>query len=68
MTAAASYFGRLASATTRTELTALARATAWLNSQPLTAIDLQGKVVLIECLDVQLHQLAAATLFCPGLG
>ena len=48
MTAAASYFGTLASATTRTELHPLARATAWLNSQPLTDSDLQGKVVLIE--------------------
>src|SRR5215469_7039816 len=48
MTAAASYFGTFASATTRTELTPLARASAWLNSQPLTDTDLQGKVVLIE--------------------
>jgi len=48
MTVAASYFGTFASATTRTELTPLARASAWLNSQALTDTDLQGKVVLIE--------------------
>ena len=48
MTAAASYFATLASAATRSELYPLARATAWLNSQPLTESDLQAKVVLIE--------------------
>jgi thiol-disulfide isomerase/thioredoxin len=30
------------------DLAALARATAWLNSAPLTAADLQGKVVLVD--------------------
>ena len=48
MTFGAACFGALASAKTGTDLTPLARATAWLNSQPLTGIELQGKVVLIE--------------------
>ena len=30
------------------ELSSLRRATGWLNSQPLTAADLRGKVVLID--------------------
>jgi thiol-disulfide isomerase/thioredoxin len=45
-------FGTIASAKTwfgdRGELSALANATTWLNSQPLTATELHGKVVLIE--------------------
>src|SRR6476660_3362706 len=32
----------------RSELSALGNATAWLNSQPLTAAELRGKVVLVE--------------------
>jgi thiol-disulfide isomerase/thioredoxin len=48
MTAAAGYFATIASAKPRTELSSLDRATAWLNSQPLTDNELQGKVVLIE--------------------
>jgi thiol-disulfide isomerase/thioredoxin len=48
MTVAAGHFGGLASAKTRTGLTPLGRATAWLNSQPLRDTELQGKVVLIE--------------------
>jgi thiol-disulfide isomerase/thioredoxin len=48
MTVAAGHFGRMASAKTRTGLTPLGRATAWLNSQPLTDTELHGKVVLIE--------------------
>ena len=30
------------------ELSSLSRATAWLNSEPLTAAGLRGKVVLVE--------------------
>src|SRR6516225_3284057 len=48
MTVAAGYFARIASAKTRSELSTIDRATAWLNSQPLTDNELQGKVVLIE--------------------
>jgi thiol-disulfide isomerase/thioredoxin len=56
MTIAAAQFGAqfstIASAKTwfgdRGELSALANATAWLNSQPLTAAELHGKVVLID--------------------
>lgn len=48
MAIAALQLGTITSATTRSELSPLARATAWLNSQPLTDADLQGKVVLIE--------------------
>ena len=52
MTIAAAQFGTIASAKTwfgdRGELSALANATTWLNSQPLTAAELHGKVVLID--------------------
>ena len=48
MAAAGLYLGTAASAKTRSDLSPLARATTWLNSQPLTPADLQGKVVLIE--------------------
>jgi thiol-disulfide isomerase/thioredoxin len=56
MTIAAARFGAqfstIASAKTwfgdRGELSALANATTWLNSQPLTAAELHGKIVLID--------------------
>jgi len=48
MTIAAAQFTTLASAKARSELSALASANEWLNSQPLTDTELQGKVVLIE--------------------
>ncbi len=48
MTIAATHIGTIAWAKTRPELYPLARATAWLNSPPLTAADLRGKVVLID--------------------
>jgi len=48
MTLAAAQCGTTAYAKDRSELSSLARATAWLNSQPLTDEALQGKVVLIE--------------------
>ena len=52
ITIAAGKFGVSASAKTwfgdRGELSALANATTWLNSQPLTAAELHGKVVLID--------------------
>ena len=52
VTIAAAQFGTIASAKTwfgeGSELSALANATAWLNSQPLTAAGLRGKVVLIN--------------------
>jgi thiol-disulfide isomerase/thioredoxin len=48
MTIAVAQCGTIASAKRRSELSVLARATAWLNSQPLTGAELQGKVVLIE--------------------
>ena len=48
MTVAAGYFGSVASAKTRSELSPLGHATTWLNSQPLTDTELQGKVVLVE--------------------
>ena len=48
MTVAAGYFAKIASAKTRSELSPVDRATAWLNSQPLTDNGFQGKVVLIE--------------------
>ena len=43
-------------------------ATGWLNSPPLTAADLRGKVVLVELLDLYLHQLAPPASVCPGVG
>jgi thiol-disulfide isomerase/thioredoxin len=48
MTIAASQFGAITSAKTRSELSSLDRATTWLNSPPLTDAALQGKVVLVE--------------------
>ena len=52
MTIAAGQFGTIASAKTRSgergALSALAGAATWLNSQPLTAAGLHGKVVLVE--------------------
>ena len=48
MAIAAAQFGSIASAKTKSELSPLARATTWLNSQPLTADELLGKVVLVE--------------------
>lgn len=48
MTIAAAQFSTIASAKASSELSSLARATTWLNSQPLTDVALQGKVVLIE--------------------
>lgn len=48
MTITAAPFGTIASAKTRSELSPLARATAWLNSPPLTEADLKGRVVLVE--------------------
>ena len=48
MAVVGSYFGTVSSAKTQTELTPLSRATAWLNSQPLTDSELQRKIVLIE--------------------
>ena len=52
MTIGAAHLGSIASFETwladRGELSALAGATAWLNSQPLTAVGLRGKVVLVE--------------------
>jgi thiol-disulfide isomerase/thioredoxin len=38
----------IASATSRSDLEPLGRATTWLNSPPLTGAELQGKVVLVE--------------------
>ena len=48
MTIASAQFGASASAKTRSDLSPLAHATTWLNSQPLTADVLEGKVVLVE--------------------
>jgi thiol-disulfide isomerase/thioredoxin len=48
MTIAATQFVPIASAKTRSELSALASATTWLNSPPLTDAELQGKVILIN--------------------
>jgi thiol-disulfide isomerase/thioredoxin len=48
MTIAFAQFGASASAKTRSDLSPLAHATTWLNSQPLTADGLEGKVVLVE--------------------
>src|SRR6476659_8000907 len=41
------------------DLASLGGATAWLNSPPLTAADLQGKVVLVDFWTYTLHQLAS---------
>ena len=43
-------------------------ATGWLNSPPLAAPDLGGKVVLVELLDVHLHQLAPHARLCTRMG
>jgi len=48
MTIAAAQFNGIASAKTRSELSAFDRATAWLNSKPLTSTGLYGKVVLVD--------------------
>jgi thiol-disulfide isomerase/thioredoxin len=52
MTIAGAQLDAIASAKTwfgdRGELSALANATTWLNSQPLTAAELHGKVVLVD--------------------
>lgn len=48
VTIAATQFGSLASAQQRSDLSPLGRATAWLNSPPLTDAELHGKVVLVE--------------------
>jgi thiol-disulfide isomerase/thioredoxin len=45
---ASAQFGMIAAAKTRSELSSLANATAWLNSPPRTGANLQGKVVLVE--------------------
>jgi hypothetical protein len=43
-------------------------ATGWLNSPPLTPAELRGRVVLVNFLDLHLHQLAAHPSLCPRLG
>ena len=48
MTIAAAPFSTISSAKVRSELSPLDLATTWLNSQPLTEAEFQGKVVLIE--------------------
>lgn len=52
MTIAATQFGTIASASSLFggggELASLARATTWLNSEPLSGAGLQGKVILVE--------------------
>lgn len=48
MTIASAQFGTLASAKAHSALSPLDRVTTWLNSQPLTAETLQGKVVVVE--------------------
>jgi len=48
MTMAAAQFNSIASGKSRSDLWPLERATTWLNSQPLTGAELQGKVVLVE--------------------
>lgn len=48
LTIGAAQFKSIALAKTRSDLGPLGRATAWLNSAPLTETELQGKVVLIE--------------------
>jgi len=48
MTIAATRFCTFAWASEGMALSPLARATTWLNSSPLTAAELQGKVVLVE--------------------
>jgi len=48
MTIASAQFDEIASARARSALSPLERATTWIDSQPLTAEELQGKVVLVE--------------------
>lgn len=48
MTIATAQFNGFASASARSELSALDGATAWLNSEPLTSAGLRGKVVLVN--------------------
>jgi thiol-disulfide isomerase/thioredoxin len=48
MTLAAAQLGTMAFAKAHSDLSALSRATTWLNSQPPTEAELQGKVVLVE--------------------
>ncbi len=48
MTIAGTHFGTIAWGKTWPELHPLARASAWLNSPPVTEAELQGKVVLVE--------------------
>jgi hypothetical protein len=48
MTVASSQFGTIASAKPHAALSPIERATTWLDSQPLTAEGLEGKVVLVE--------------------
>jgi hypothetical protein len=48
MTIAGAHFNGTPSAVARSELSALAGATAWLNSEPLTSTGLHGKVVLVH--------------------
>ena len=52
----------------QSELASLERANEWLNSPPLTASALRGKVVLDRFLDLHLHQLAAHASLCSRLG
>jgi hypothetical protein len=40
----------------------------WLNTAPLQAADLRGKVVLVNFWDLFLHQQPSRTALCPGLG
>ena len=39
-----------------------AGATEWLNSEPLGPADLRGRVVLVNFLDIDVHQLARAPI------
>src|SRR5215510_4277788 len=48
------------------DMASLERATEWLNSPPLTASALRGKVVLVDFW-TYLHQLAAHASVCPWL-
>jgi hypothetical protein len=49
-------------------LASLECADEWLNSPPLTASALRGKVVLVDFLDLHLHQLVALASVCPRMG
>src|SRR5262244_863243 len=50
------------------DLPSFGGATEWLNSQPLTAAGLRGKVVLVEFWTYTWYQLAADTPVRPRLG